>query len=170
MLQTKLPIFPEGITNITSDLAFKKENGRVTYFNFSMPVFVHGEEEYETFRMITSQFYVNGTATQAEISRAFGVTLVSVKRSVKIYKQYSPKGFYRPRNTREAVVLTDKVLKEIQTLLFEGKTSKEIANKLRVSTRSIEAYLENLKLKLNCYKKSELIDILLKNNLNKIAW
>ena len=54
--------------------------------------------------------------------------------------------------------------------LLEGKTSKEIANKLRVSTRSIEAYLENLKLKLNCYKKSELIDILLKNNLNKIAW
>lgn len=54
--------------------------------------------------------------------------------------------------------------------LLEGKTSKEIANKLRVSTRSIEAYLENLKSKLNCYKKSELIDVLLKNNLNKIAW
>lgn len=138
MLQTKLPIFPEGITNITSDLAFKKENGRVTYFNFSMPVFVHGEEEYETFRMITSQFYVNGTATQAEISRAFGVTLVSVKRSVKIYKQYGPKGFYRPRNTRGAVVLTDKVLKEIQALLFEGETVKDIAEKLKLKQNTID--------------------------------
>ena len=33
MIQTHLPIFPEGVTNITADLAFKKEQGIITYFN-----------------------------------------------------------------------------------------------------------------------------------------
>ncbi len=53
MPQMQLPLFPEGVTHITADLAFKKENGIITYFNFSMPVFMHEANEAETFRMIT---------------------------------------------------------------------------------------------------------------------
>ncbi|MCG6867267.1 MAG: hypothetical protein LJE91_00625 [Gammaproteobacteria bacterium] len=41
MPQIQLPIFPEGVTPITAVLAFGKRDGRVTYFNGSMPVFVH---------------------------------------------------------------------------------------------------------------------------------
>jgi len=48
-----------------------------------MPVFVHDESDLQTFRMITSQFYINGNATQAEICRAFGVPSITVKRAVK---------------------------------------------------------------------------------------
>jgi hypothetical protein len=57
-------------------LAFEKRDGQVTYFNGSMPVFIHDENDVATFRMITAQFCINGNATQAEISRAFGVTLI----------------------------------------------------------------------------------------------
>jgi hypothetical protein len=39
--------------------------------------------------MITSQFCVNGCAKQSDIIRAFGVTSISVKRSVKTYR-YCP--------------------------------------------------------------------------------
>ncbi len=138
MLQAKLPLFPEGVTSITSDLAFKKENGVVTYFNFSMPVFMHGEHELDTFRMITSQFCVNGNTTQAEISRAFGVTLISVKRSVKLYRQKGPKGFYTPRNTRGAAVLTKSVLIEIQQLLDENHSISAIAKSLELKQNTIE--------------------------------
>lgn len=155
MLQTKFPIFPDGVTNITSELAFKKENGVITYFNFSMPVFVHGEEEYETFRMITSQFCVNGITTQAEISRAFGVTLVSVKRGVKVYRQYGPKGFYRPRNTRGAAVLTENILKEIQALLDEGITTKEIAEKLQLKQNTIDKAIRAKRLHKPLKKKKQ---------------
>ena len=45
MPQIQLPIFPEGVTPITPLLAFSKQDGRVTYFNGSMPVFVHDEED-----------------------------------------------------------------------------------------------------------------------------
>ena len=138
MLQTKLPIFPHGVTQITSDLAFKNETGRITYFNFSMPVFTHGENEIDTFRMITSQFCVNGNTTQAEISRAFGVTLISVKRSVKCYRTLGPKGFYQPRNTRGPAVLTESVLQSIQELLDNQVTVREIAKQLDLKSNTID--------------------------------
>jgi hypothetical protein len=77
VLQTKFPLFPSGVTPINGDLAFKNENGIVIYFNFAMPVFTHAENDRDTSRMITSQFCVNGNATQAEIARAFGVTLIT---------------------------------------------------------------------------------------------
>src|SRR5260370_35305982 len=37
--------------------------------------------------MFTSELVINGKATQAEIARAFGVHLVTVKRYVKLYRQ-----------------------------------------------------------------------------------
>jgi len=76
MPQTQLPFFPEGVTHITPLLAFRKQDGRVTYFNGAMPVFVHEEADADSFRMITAQFCVNGNAKQAEISRAFGVSKI----------------------------------------------------------------------------------------------
>ena len=87
MPQTQLPFFPEGVTHITALLAFRKEDGRVTYFNGSMPVFVHEEADLDSFRMITAQFCVNGNAKQADISRAFGVSKISLKRAVKRYRE-----------------------------------------------------------------------------------
>ena len=40
MPQLQFPIFPEGVTNITPELAFMKKEGRVTYFNGQMPLFI----------------------------------------------------------------------------------------------------------------------------------
>lgn len=73
MPQRHLPFFPDGVEPITAELAFEKKAGQVTYFNGPMPVFIHDEQDIRTFRMITAQFCLNGNATQAEISRAFGV-------------------------------------------------------------------------------------------------
>jgi hypothetical protein len=100
----QLSIFPEGVTHITNQLAFKKEDGRVTYFAGIMPVFSHAESDIATFRMLTSQFCVTGHVKQSDIIRAFGVTSISVKRSVKIYREKAPKGFYAPRVTHGPVV------------------------------------------------------------------
>ena len=104
MPQLQLPMFPEGVTHITNQLAFKKEDGQVTYFNGHMPVFSHAESDIATFRMITSQFCATGHVKQSEIIRAFGVTSISVKRSVKTYREKGPKGFYAPRVTRGAAL------------------------------------------------------------------
>ena len=60
MPQIQLPFFPEGVTHITPLLAFCVEDGRVTYFNGNMPVFIHGKDDIAAFMMITAQFCVNG--------------------------------------------------------------------------------------------------------------
>ena len=87
MPQMHLPFFPDGVEHITSELAFEKKDGQVTYFNGHMPVFIHAEDDVATFQMITAQFCVNGNAKQADIARACGVTLISVKRAVKRYRE-----------------------------------------------------------------------------------
>jgi hypothetical protein len=47
---------------------------------------------------------VSGYAKQSEFIRAFGVTSISVKRSVKLYREKGARGFYAPRVTRGAAV------------------------------------------------------------------
>jgi transposase-like protein len=79
--------------------------------------------------MITSQFYVNGSATQSEICRAFGVSPISVKRAVKLYRQKGVAGFFEQPRRRGAAVLTPAVLREVQELMDEGLELPEIANR-----------------------------------------
>lgn len=137
MPQMQLPIFPEGVTYITPELAFKREAGRVTYFNGSMPVFVHDDTDVRTFRMITSQFCVNGNAKQSEVARAFGITLNNVKRAVKLYREQGPPGFYAPRRTRGPAVLTPEVLKEVQQKLDEGTSIADVADELDIKRNTL---------------------------------
>lgn len=129
MPQLHLPMFPAGVTHITDELAFERRDGRIAYFNGHMPVFVHAEDDVATFRMITSQFCESGYAKQSDISRAFGVTSISVKRSVKLYRQWGAKGFYAPRVSRGPAVLTANVVAEVETLLAEGASLGEVARK-----------------------------------------
>ena len=77
MPQVQLPIFPAGVTHINSEVAFEERDGKVYYFNGHLPVFVHEKSALATFRLFSTQLVINGNATQAEISRAFGVPLVT---------------------------------------------------------------------------------------------
>ena len=129
MPQCQLPLFSDGVTNITPEIAFEKRDGSVYYFNGQLPVFSHGEADLATFRLFTSQLIVNGTATQVEIAKAFGVPLGTVKRYVKLYHTQGPKGFYAPRRERSASKLTAAVCLQVQGWLDEGLSVPEAARK-----------------------------------------
>jgi len=130
MPQLQLPIFSKGMTLINANLGFMREGNSLTYFNGHLPVFTHDVDDQRSFRMITSQFYVNGSATQAEICRAFGVSPISVKRYVKLYRQRGVAGFFKDTRRRGAAVLTPAVLEEVQGFLDEGLEIPEIAIRL----------------------------------------
>lgn len=53
--------------------------------------------------------------------------------------------------------------------LAAGRSIKEAANNLGISPRTFEHHLNNLKLILNCYRKSQLIDVFLKNTTNQTS-
>ena len=96
MPQVQLPIFPAGVTHINSEIAFEEREGTVYYFNGHLPVFVHEKSDLATFRLFSTQLVINGNATQAEISRAFGVPLVTVKRYVKLHREAGVGGVFCP--------------------------------------------------------------------------
>jgi len=154
MPQLHLPMFPNGVTHITNELAFEKKDGRITYFNAHMPVFVHDENDIATFRMITSQFCVSGYTKQSDITRAFGVTPISVKRSVKLYREKGTRGFFTPRATRGAAVLVDGVVEQVEELLAGGASVAEAATTLGLKRNTVEKAIRDGRIRAPVKKNS----------------
>ncbi len=53
-------------------------------------------------------------------------------------------------------------------LLSRGLKTKQIATILNISYRTVESYINNLKIKTNCSYSSSLIDNFMKNPINKL--
>lgn len=100
MSQLQLPIFQEGVNPITPELGYSREDGQVVYLHGMLPVFTHEVSDMASFKMITSQFYVNGAAKQAQIVKAFGINPLALKRWVKKYREEGPGVFYIEKRGR----------------------------------------------------------------------
>ena len=121
MPQIQLPIFPSGSVEINTQLGCRVEGDTVSYYNGFLPVFMHGKADLASFRMFTSQLIVQGSATQGHIAKAFGVPLVSIKRSTKLFRTQGAKGFFVPKARREGSKLTEEKLAQARLLLSQGE-------------------------------------------------
>ena len=128
--QIQLPVFPASSTTITFELAFEQRDGQVYYFNGHLPVFTHPAEDIASFRFFTSQLIANGSASQSQISKAFGVPLVTVKRACKKLRVEGTAAFFRPAPPRQGHKLTDNLLAQAQALLDEGLEVPDIGQRL----------------------------------------
>ena len=106
--------------------------------------------------MITSQFCVSGYAKQSDIIRAFGVTSISVKRSVKLYREKGARGFYAPRVTRGAAVLVDSVVAQIEELLAGGASEAEVAKTLELKLNTLQKAIRAGRIRMPADKMSPL--------------
>ena len=150
----QFPLFPEGVTHITVQLAFARRDGQVTYFNGDMPLFIHEQSDLASFRMISAQFVLNGCATQAQIARAFGVAKISIKRAVKRYREQGPKGFYVPKRARGPAVLTAAALAQAQRLFDEQLRVAEVAERLGIKRDTLSKAVRAGRLQLRARVKS----------------
>jgi len=137
MPQLLLPIFPDAVTPIKELLSVGRQDGKVVYFHGVLPVFSHAEEDLATFRMITAQFIEQGHLRVVDVSRAFGVPALSVKRALKRYRQEGPKGFYMPARRRGPAVLTAGVLQQAQALFDDGQTVSRVAAELGIKSDTL---------------------------------
>jgi hypothetical protein len=80
--------------------------------------------------MFTAQLICQGGCLQSEVVRTFGVSAISVKRSVKKYREHGIEGFYQPRRVRGATVLTPEIVQQAQALLFQGCSRSQVAAQL----------------------------------------
>ncbi len=138
MSQWQLPVFPEGTTLLTPELGVCSREGRVSYFYGTLPVFTHDTKDVKSFRLFTSQLYVEGKVKQADVVRVFGVSAISVKRAVKLYQAQGPGGFWQPRHLRGPAVLTSAVLEQAQGLLDEGGSPSAVARQLGLKYDTVQ--------------------------------
>jgi transposase len=120
MPQVQLPIFPAGSVEINPELACRVEGEQVFYFNGHLPVFTHAKKDLASFRLFTSQLIVQGSATQGDVAKAFGVPLVAIKRATKLYRERGPAGFYVSARRREGSKLNAEKLEQARALLVQG--------------------------------------------------
>ena len=138
MIQVLLPMFQPETTRINDYLAFSEKDGYVHYFNGCMPIFSHEENDIASFRMFTSQLYINGNCKQVDIVKAFGVSSNSVKRGVKKYKKGGPAAFFeRKKSIRKPRVLTKKVLEQAQEMLNNGRCRSAVSEQLEIKTDTL---------------------------------
>jgi biotin operon repressor len=137
MPQMQLPIFPSHSTPITNELAFLERDGQVWYFNGSLPVLSHQVDDIASFRLHTSQFIANGLASQGQISQAFGIPLVSVKRACRTLREKGAQGFFVSPARKKGHKLTPEKLVEVQSLLNAQWEVAAIAQEVGVLSNTI---------------------------------
>jgi hypothetical protein len=137
MPQVQLPLFPAGATQINESLAVECRDGQVTYFNGHLPVFTHAEDDLASFRLFTSQLVVNGSASQGDIRRAFGVPKVAVQRAVDRYRAGGSAAFFAPAKPRAGRKLTPEMLVQVQALLDQGQSVPQISGQTGVLANTL---------------------------------
>jgi DNA invertase Pin-like site-specific DNA recombinase len=155
MPQVQLPLFPAGSTAINAEIAFERRGDQVVYFNGHLPVFTHRVDDLGGFRLMTTQLIINGTASQGEIVRAFGVPLSTVKRYCRIYRREGVAALFKPRARRRGHRLTPERLVEVQRLLDQGWRVPQISKRLNILPSTLHKALDSGRLKP--FKKKSLI-------------
>ncbi|HEY5909245.1 MAG TPA: hypothetical protein VJA21_01430 [Verrucomicrobiae bacterium] len=154
MPQLQLPVFPSGTTAINAELAFARREEQVVYLNGHLPVFTHSTEDVASFRFFTTQLIVNGTASQGEIVKAFGVPLTTVKRCCRLYRERGASAFFKPAARRQGHRLTPEKLAQAQALLDEGKAVPAISVGLGILASTLHKAIDDGRLRQ--FKKKRL--------------
>jgi hypothetical protein len=169
MPQMLLPIFTPGVKRINDLIGFEVKDGRVYYLHGILPVFSHDVEDLNSFRFITSQLALSGNVKQIEISKAFGIPYITVKRNVALLRKEGPNAFFKKKKGRSAHILTEKVKKKIQTRLDKGMTVNAIARELNIKAPTIRKAIQQGKLKRKSKsgnKKSDKSQVTTKSHRN----
>ena len=96
-----MPLLAAGVTEINPRLQAFCEGNTCAYFHLGLPVFSHDLDDFESFRLITSQLIRSGACRNCEIVRAFGVSKSSVIRALKKLKEEGPVGFFSRKEDKE---------------------------------------------------------------------
>lgn len=143
MPQVQLPIFPAGSVEITPSLAARCEEDQVIYYNGHLPVFTHAKSDLASFRLFTSQLIVQGSATQGQVSKAFGVPLVAIKRGTKLYRERGAAGFFVPKSRRTGSKLDPRKLEEAAALLVQGHGVVEVSRQTGVLNDTLRKAIQS---------------------------
>lgn len=136
--QLRLPCYRDEPVHVSDAVSVVRRDGVVWWFHQGMPIGSHAVSDVASFRHQSSMLCDGGACALVEIERAFGVTAISVKRALKQYRQGGARSFFeRKRTVREGSVMTPARLEEIQRLIDQGLSDRQIAERLGLKRDTI---------------------------------
>ena len=154
-MQQILPLIPSGATRINEILSCVHEDGYVHYYLCAVRIGFHREDDLPSFKYRICELISTGVCRNRDILSVLDVTVTSLKRWLREFKEEGPEFFYRERGTRGGAVLTDPVLLQAQLLLDQGFSRAEVAEKLSVSYDVIRKAVKDGRLHVSpCAEKS----------------
>lgn len=136
--QLRLPRFPAEPFHVSDAVSVVVRDGVVWWFHQGMPLGSHAESDVAGFRHQSSLLCDGGACKLVDIERAFGVSAISVKRALKQYRLGGARSFYeRTRTVREGPVMTPDRLREVQGLIDQGLSDRQIAEHLGLKRDTI---------------------------------
>jgi DNA-binding CsgD family transcriptional regulator len=115
-------------------------------------------KEAENSRILIPQQHYRSIVEEVEIVSLFEEEVSGLKQKLFIK---SGESLDQSPFKREVFALLSTREVDIVTCLLNGSTAKETARKLFISHRTVERHLENIKIKLSCKTKFELVNKLL---------
>ncbi len=95
-MQLKLPIFPHDTKLFNASFGVFKKDGTVFYLHCGQPVGMHEEEDQNSFRHKIASFIELGLCTQSEVAHTLHVSIDSIRRSCKQYRENGEAAFLHP--------------------------------------------------------------------------
>lgn len=147
-MQLILPIFPVHTEMITETLGVYRKDCIITYLHYGVPIFSHAEDDYKSFRYITSKFIQQGLCRLIDISNCFHVSYDSVKRYAKQLEKNGESSFFSKSNRMgHSSKLLPAVTERMQRYIDEGKSNCEIARLEGVTEGAVRYALKKGQLK-----------------------
>lgn len=156
-MQLKLPIFPHETKLFNPSFGVFLLKGTVFYLHCGQPVGMHEEEDQNSFRHKIASFIEVGLCTQSEVVKTLHVSLDSVRRSCKQYREMGEAAFFAPDGRKgKSHKMLPQLLARVQGMLDEGMSVNSIAKKVGVREGTIRYSIQTGKLKKKIPQPSHL--------------
>jgi len=147
-MQLKLPLFPHDTKLFNASFGVFSNDGIVFYLHCGQPVGMHEEENHNSFRHKIASFIELGLCTQSEVAKTLHVSVDSIRRCCKQYRENGEGTFFAPdvRKGKSHKMLPP-VLERVQAQLNKGTSVNSIAKKEGVREGTIRYCIQTGKLK-----------------------
>ena len=131
-MSPSLSMTPPEASLIGGDLSMQTVAGWTTYFANLVPIDRHAADDSRAAQLRMARLHLLSGIRQEDVAAAFGVSLSTVTRAVRRYREQGEAGFRQRRRGRGRVVLDAARVREAEALLAQGLSGSAVARRLGV--------------------------------------